>query len=177
MKVGIVSNKQKDPIFKHLMTALQGTQLTFVNGQILSQYDAVIFIHEHSNQTAKEVEQLVLEEKSLIIYISNFDTMSLFYNVIDDPFFVTLDTSFNMTKLMVLIEQHMSWMQKYRNIENKLRKQHVKSLILEAKVLLMKQGMSEQEAHTFIGQEAMNNRKSKIDICKRIIENSLDNYK
>lgn len=150
-----------------------------VTAHTLQRYDGIILTSDgHVPNLSKLLEQLVLREATLIIYVHSGKGMHAFHNVEQDPYFIDVIHH----QIDMMFSQKVKMAIKYIKIINRY-KTELKDTVsqynqlkdeLKAKRMLMKKGFSESDAHRFIQSKAMQLRKQKNDIVNLIIENKID---
>jgi hypothetical protein len=150
-----------------------------VTAHTLKRYDGIIFTSEGNvPNLSKVLEQLVLREATLVIYVHSGKGVHAFYNIEKDPYFIDVIHH----QLDIMFSQKVKLAIKYIKLINRYKQDlqdtvclyHQLKEELKAKRILMKKGLSETEAHRFIQSKAMQLRKQKNDIVNLIIENKID---
>ncbi len=145
----------------------------------LKQCDCLIL--SHRNDVANlpiVIEQLILDLKISIIFVSGTTSIGQLYNVYNDVYFnlineVTMEVELPVT--IKLLEKYMKKMRSLQTAKDNVEEQL--SMLIDtnkAKRILINKGLSEEESHQFIQKRAMDLRISKRRLVNLIIENKID---
>jgi response regulator NasT len=158
---------------------INGDIITKLTRNVITDYDAVIFSYQCSiSNMPKLFEQIVLEKRIQVVYITNTLSIGQFYNVVHDLYFNYVQEH----KIDLILSTILRHTNKYLKQVAILRdkndglKEELKTLKLtnKAKRILINKGLSEEESHQFIIQKAMDLRVSKKRLVNLIIENKID---
>lgn len=182
MRVAIV--KSEGYIDKRILRTLANEG---INGDIITKftrasfhnYDSVIFTYQNNiPNMPKVLEQIVLEKKIHVIYITNTVSIGQFYNLADDIYFNFIEEHKMDMVLSTLLKNTKKYLINiwYLEKENKQYKDelHLQKLTSKAKRILMSKGLSEADSHRYIISKAMDMRISKIKLVNLIIEEKID---
>lgn len=177
----------RDTIFQNkVKRTIKSYELKFCSQDInnntvrkyLNQYNPIVLVIHHSvecNNLSILLDYLITNKVIPIIYINNTSNYGQFYNVINDVYFTSIEEN----KLEQLLEIVLNIFIKLRieftlmnkkiiKLENKIKDDN---LIVKAKLKLMKDlNLSEEESYKYILKKSMNQRKSKGQIAKKILE-------
>lgn len=141
-------------------------------------YD-VIFIHySFITQNYQLFDKLISSRKWIVVYASNKMEIGMLYNVISSPrFYMMSDNrieSFN--EILSILIKEVGILESY---EEDIRKLHIKLdeelYVKKAKMYLINEcNMLEDEAYKYIIHYAMDNRLSKLNAAKEILDSKKD---
>jgi len=182
MRVAVIaSNSTIDKQVLRLLSqnGIDGDIQTRITPQVVQAYDCVILSYKNEIPNIPIVlEQIVLEKKISIVYITNTSSIGQFYNVYHDLYMNFVNEITMEVELPVTIKHIRKYMKQIRFLEkaNEDLNERLELLQLtnKAKRLLMKKGLSEEDSHQFIQQKSMDLRKSKKQIVNLIIKNKID---
>ena len=182
MRVAIVkSNGYLDGRISRVLTNnnIKGDVISKVVRSTITEYDALIFSYQNNiPNIPKVLEQIVLEKRVQVVYVTNTLSIGQFYNLFDDLYFHYIKEENIDFLLPRMLETSMKYLKKIRILEEE-NKQVKEDLLLikntnKAKRILIQKGLSEAEAHRFIIDKAMSMRVSKKRLVNLIIENRID---
>ncbi len=145
----------------------------------LSNYDAVIV---HSTYRLPNlisfIENAVIYKLSTVIYVTSNPLSNPFRKFHDHPNLISVDE----VKMDVELPFALNMLDKYSDQLKKLNQENVKlsqnlnevNMMAKCKRKLMKTGYTEEEAHKYILQYAMDNHLNKYDACKCLLEINSD---
>lgn len=158
-----------------------------INGDFISKfdrnsiniYDVVIFTYKSKLlNLSKIIEQIVLEKKTLVIFINNNLSISKFYNVLNDVYFNTVNDQYLDVELASVIRNSEKYFIEINSLNNEVKqlKEDLDTIniINNAKRSLSSKGYSEAESHQFIQKKSMNLRLSKKLTAELIVQNKID---
>ncbi|MCF7925272.1 MAG: hypothetical protein K9L26_01960, partial [Candidatus Izimaplasma sp.] len=150
-----------------------------VTSHTIQNYDVVIFTEDlQINNIIKVLEQIVLEEAILVIFIHNEKLIHHFYNIQNHPYFMEINEKHLKTEWELKIPIALKYIKELTRLNAQLKQTKVQLSTMKseqkAKRILMNKGFSEAESHHYIQQKAMALRKSKNVIVNLIIENKID---
>jgi len=142
-------------------------------------YNVVIFTYKNKIQNiSKLIEQIVLEKKTLVIFINNNLSVGNFYNVLNDIYFSIVNEQYLEVELPSIIINNSKYVSEINLLNGELRQLketlNAINLINNAKRVLSKKGFSEAESHQFIQKKSMDLRLSKKLTAELIIQNKID---
>jgi hypothetical protein len=161
------------------MNGIKGDAINKVTRHTISEYDAVIFTYQSNIPNINKVlEQITLEKRIHVLYITNTPSIGQFYNLFEDIFFdFVMEQDLDVILPMVLHHSN-KYLKTITSISNKmdLIKDELELLknTSRAKRILMNKGFSEDESHRYIIDKAMDMRVPKKKIVNLIIENKID---
>ena len=182
MRVAIIKNSgNMDTKIERVLKSnkINGDFIDKFTRNSLSMYDIIIFTYKNKIlNLSKIIEQIVLEKKTLVIFINNKLSVGQFYNVLNDLYFSIV----NEQTLDVELPNMLSNTKKYLNEINLLNSEvkqlkeqlNTINLINNAKRILSNKGFSEAESHQFIQRKSMDLRLSKKMTAQLVIENKID---
>ena len=182
MRAAIVrSNGYLDNVITRTLqnNGINGDFIHKVDKNVLLQYNAVIFTYQNNiPNISKVLEQIALQKKIQVIYVSNTMNIGMFYNLLNDVYFTYIEEhklDFALPNALHLSNKFIKEIKILRT-ENEQLKSDIQLLKLtsKAKRVLMSKGFSEADAHNFIIQKAMELRISKKRCVNLIIENKID---
>ena len=182
MRVAIIkSNGYLDNRISRILANnnIKGDVVTKVTRSTITGYDALIFSYQcQIPNMPKVLEQIVLEKRVQVLYITNTLSIGHFYNLFDDVFFNYIkeeQIDYMITRILELTRKYLRKI-KLLNEKNKDLNDELKLLknTNKAKRVLMNKGLSEGESHRFIIDKAMSMRIPKSEIVNLIIENKID---
>lgn len=158
---------------------INGDIITKFDRTVLNTYNCVIFTYKSKiPNMPKLLEQIVLEKKIQVIYITNTLSIGQFYNLYDDPFFNYIQEHKMDIILSTIIRHTNKYLREiaYLELENMKAKEEitVMKLTSKAKRILMDKGLSEADSHKFIINKSMEMRIPKKKLVNLIIENKID---
>lgn len=158
---------------------INGDVITRVTRSTINEYNALIFTHQNQiPNLPKVLEQIVLEKRVQVLYITNTLSIGQFYNLFDDIFFNYIkeeNIDFMIPRILEISRKYLSKITKLEEDSNRLKEDlSLYKNTSKAKRILIKKGLSEDESHRFIIDMAMTKRLSKKDIVNLIIENKID---
>jgi len=182
MKIAVV--RSNGNLERRIMRVLQNNNF---NGEIIDKvtrltvinYDYIIFSSEHTTPNLpKLIEQIVLEKKAIVLYISKTLSIGQFYSVMNDIYFGVISDIDLAVELKHSIEFSQRYIHTIKNLkhENKKLKDQIDLLknTSKAKRILMSKGLSEEESHQFIQRKCMDLRLPRKRIVNLIIQNKID---
>lgn len=158
---------------------INGDVVNKVNRSTFNEYNALIFTHQNQiPNLPKVLEQIVLEKRIQVLYITNTLSIGQFYNLFDDVFFNYIKEENIDFMIPRILEISVKYLRDIVRLEEESRNAKEDLLLLrntnKAKRILIKKGLSEDESHRFIIDKAMTMRMSKKVIVNLIIENKID---
>jgi response regulator NasT len=182
MRVGIIkSNGNIDNRIERVLVQnkIKGDFIHKFSRSLVNQYDVLIFTYQNNiSNLPKVIESLVLEQKTLILYIHNTLSVGQFYNVLYDQYFNVVNEQFLDIEIPNFINIACKYLMEIIRLKNEnqdLNKQiNAIKMANFAKRILMEKGYSEADSHKFIQKKAMDLRKSRQSIVNLIIENKID---
>jgi len=182
MRVAVIAtNGHFDKQILRLVTKnnINGDIQPRITPQVIQSYDCLILSYKNEMPNMPIVlEQIVLEQKCSIIYITNTTSIGQFYNVYHDLFMNFVNEITMEVELPVTIKYIQKFMKQIQILqtENEELQDRLETLQLtnKAKRILMKKGLSEENSHQFIQQKSMDLRKSKKQVVNLIIKNKID---
>ena len=182
MKAIIISSngyldKRIERVLSH--NDIKGDITNRLSRSMLNVYDCVIFSHKNEiPNLPKVIEQIVLERKILVLFISNTPSIGQFYTVVNNLFFHIVKESTLDVELPVIIQSSVKYLKKINILEQdntRIKdKLELVNLTNKAKRCLINKGLSEEESHQFIQRKSMDMRISKKKLVNLIIENKID---
>lgn len=158
---------------------INGDSITKVNRNTFVEYDVIIFTYQNGiPNISKVIEQIVLEKKIQVIYISSTMNIGSFYNLTNDLYFSFIEERTiemvlpNTIQLCSKFSKEVTILKSELNIA--LTELDLIKRTGKAKRLLIKKGLSEDESHKFIINKAMELRITKSNLVNLIIENRID---
>ena len=136
----------------------------------------LIIIHSSYKLTNlfKFVENVISEGVITVIYITSNPASNQFISFKDNPNLILIDENKMDIELTLAINIYDKLQQDIRKLRNKSdnleKKLSSEKLMTKCKRILMEQGRSEENAHKMILKYAMDNKISKVEACKRIID-------
>lgn len=145
----------------------------------LNVYDTVIFTYKNDiPNLPKVIEQIVLEKKCNVIFISNNLSVGQYYNILNDLYFNIVNEQMLDIELPIVIKNSKKYLDEINKLSievNTLKERlDTLNLINKAKRILLDKGFNEAESHQFIQKQSMDLRLSKKMTAQRIIENKID---
>lgn len=182
MRVAIIRNNGNIEVkIERILKAneIKGDFIDKVSKNSINIYDVIIFTYENKiPNLPKVIEQIVLEKKSLVIFVSNNLLVGQFYNVLNDLFFNIVNVQFLDIELPLILrstEKYISEIYKLnkevKQLKNKLS---TINLVNNAKRILASKGFNEAASHQFIQKKSMDLRLSKKMTAELIIQNKVD---
>ncbi|MBN2604852.1 MAG: hypothetical protein JXR62_03415 [Bacilli bacterium] len=182
MRVGIIkSNGNIDNRIERVLVQnkIKGDFIHKFSRNVINQYDVLIMTYQNNiPNISKIIESIVLEQKTLILFIHNTLSVGQFYNVLYDRYFNVVNEQFLDIELPNFIHLACKYLMEINRLKNEnsdLSKQlnAIKTANF-AKRILMEKGYSEDDSHKFIQKKAMDLRKPRQMIVNLIIENKID---
>lgn len=182
MRVAIVkSNGYLDGRISRILanSNINGDIVNKVVRSTLNEYDALIFSYQNRiPNIPKVLEQICLEKRIQVVYITNTLSIGQFYNLFEDLYFHYIQ-EVNIDYLLPrMMETSSKYLRKIRNLEEENKRVKEELLLIKntnkAKRILMKKGLSEDDAHKFIIDKSMTMRMTKKRLVSLIIENKID---
>lgn len=182
MRVAIIkSGEHIDMKIERILNAnkIDGDFIEKFNYNSFNLYDSVIFTYKNNiPNLPKVIEQIVLENRVIVIFINNTFSIGKFYNVLNNLYFnIINEQTLDIELLSILYSsnRYISEINRLKN-ENSSLKEQIETINLTnfAKRILMNKGLNEAESHQFIQKMSMNLRLSKRMTVLRIIENNVD---
>ena len=158
---------------------IKGDAITKVVRSSFNEYDALIFTYQNNiPNLPKVLEQIVLEKRVQVLYITNTLSIGHFYNLYDDLYFHYVKEE-NMDILIPrLLETSKKYIGNIHQLQEENRRLNDELELIKntnkAKRILINKGLSEADAHRFIIDQSMSKRLSKKKIVNLIIENKID---
>jgi len=158
---------------------IKGDVVSKITRSSLNEFDTLIFTYQNQiPNLPKLLEQIVLEKRIQVLYITNTPSIGQFYNLFDDVFFnYVMEVNIDVM-IPKIIEISRKYLRKIKYLEETSRDAKESVSVLKntnkAKRILMNKGLSEDDSHRFIIDKAMTLRMSKKAIVNLIIENKID---
>ncbi len=158
---------------------INGDFITKVSRNTFVDYNVVIFTYQNNiPNISKVIEQITLEKKVQVIYISNTMNIGKFYNLGNEIFFSFIEERLIDVVLPNTIRMSGKFIKEVSTLTYELNiVQDELELIKttnKAKRILIRKGLSEDESHKFIVNKAMELRIPKLKLANLIIENKID---
>ena len=158
---------------------IKGDIISKVTRSTLIEYDTLIFTYQYQiPNMPKVLEQITLEKRVHVIYVSNTLSIGQFYNLFEDVFFNYIKEENVESVLPKLVEITKKYINRISRLEVQVMsvKEDLSSLkkTKKAKRILIQKGLSEEDAHRLIIDKSMTMRMSKKEIVNLIIENKID---
>lgn len=147
---------------------------TPIRREDLSRYD-ILAIHSSYKLTGLYpfIENLLIQRLIPVVFISLGAPSSWAHRLGENPMFTYVDESkidvllpFAISNIIKQAKLTETVIQENKKMKAQLETQH---LMKEAKVILMSEGMSEEEAHAFILKKAMDEKSTKRVACLNIL--------
>lgn len=182
MRVAIIkSNGYLDNRISRILANnnIKGDVVTKVTRSTMTNYDTLIFSYQcQIPNLPKVLEQIVLEKRVQVLYITNTLSIGQLYNLFDDIFFNYIredQIDFMIPKILEITKKYL---REIRFLSERSNRANEELVLLKntnkAKRILMKKGLSEGDSHRFIIDKAMTLRIPKSEIVNLIIENKID---
>jgi hypothetical protein len=158
---------------------INGDVITKVIRSTFNEYDAIVFTYQnHIPNLPKVIEQIVLEKRLQVFYITNTLSVGQFYNLFDDLFFDYMKEETMEILLPRLLKNSKKFIKKIQILEADNKHLSEELLLIKntnkAKRILIKKGFNEADAHRFIIDKSMSMRLPKKLVVNLIIENKID---
>jgi response regulator NasT len=182
MKVAIVkSGEYLDNRIARVLAenGINGDFVDKVDRLILNSYHGIIFSYENKiPNISKLLEQIVLEKRIHVVYITNTTSIGQFYNLYDDIYFNYVQ-EFKLDVVLSTILRHTNkYLREIKHYEYQLDKTKSELDLLKAtnkaKRILIDKGFSEADAHRYIIDKSMELRMTKKKLVNLIIEQKID---
>jgi hypothetical protein len=159
--------------------SIDGDIITKVVRSTFNEYDAIIFTYQNNvPNLPKVIEQIVLEKRVQVLYITNTLSVGQFYNLFEDLFFDYIKEENIDSLIPRLLQSSRKFIKRIQLLETDNRDLTEELLLIKntnkAKRILMKKGFNEEDAHRFIIDKSMSMRLSKKLVVNLIIENKID---
>jgi len=182
MKVAIVKSGEylDGRIMRVLQTnGINGDFIDKVDRSVLSQYQAVIFSYENKYPNiVKLLEQIVLEKRLQVVYITNTTSIGQFYNLYENTYFNYVQEFKLDIVLSTVIHHTNKYLRELNYQEYQIQRLKEELDILKstnkAKLILINKGFSEADAHRYIIEKSMELRITKKKLVNLIIEQKID---
>ncbi len=182
MRVAVIKNSGNmdikiDRILKN--SKINGDFIEKFTLNSIKKYDTIIFTYQNKIlNLSKIIEQIVLEQKVLVIFINNKVSVGQFYNVLNNLYFSIVNEQSLDVELSNVLHLSEKYLKEIFNLNSEIFKLEGQintiNLINNAKRILSKKGYSEADSHQFIQKKAMDLRLSKKMTAERIIKNKID---
>jgi response regulator NasT len=182
MKVAILQGT--DILSKQLLRSLlsnqiKGDLITRIDNRTLMTYDFIVVHHDaKASMPVRVLEQIVLQKQAVLVYLHHQENLNHLYNLTHDPYFLAVSKVDVVQALPGLLWTIDKWRKETTILKRELDRTIKRYLELKstakAKRILMRQGMTEEDAHNWIQKEAMDKRCKKIDVVNLIIEENID---
>lgn len=182
MNVAILQGQEQ--LTRQLLRSLQSYQIkgdlvNKINNKLLITHDFLIVSSEQQPKIPIRVlEQIVLQKQIVLIYVHHQSNLGSLYNLLDDPYFLTIEKTNVVEILPTVLLNVYKWQKEVSILQKEC--QTSKSLLndtkntIHAKRILMQKGMSEDDAHNWIQKASMDRRCKKSDIVNLIIKEKID---
>ena len=158
---------------------INGDFIDKFNRNSINIYDVIIFTYKCKvPNLSKIIEQIVLEKKTLVIFINNNLSVGKFYNVLNNIYFNIVNDQFLDIELPMILKNTKKYITEIHFLDNEIKQLKKRlnaiNLINNAKRVLSKKGYSEAKSHQFIQKKSMDLRLSKKMTAELIIQNKID---
>ena len=182
MRAAIVKSEgYLDSIITRILhnNGIKGDFITKANRSTFLQYDVIVFTYQNKiPNISKVIEQISLEKKIQVIYISSTMSTGAFYNLLDDLYFNFIEEKNIEVALPSIVKISAKFIKEITLLKEELvttlSELDLIKRTAKAKRLLIKKGLSEDESHKFIINKAMEMRITKTKLVNLIIENRID---
>jgi len=182
MRVAVIKNSGNmdhkiDRILKGLK--INGDFIEKFTINSIKKYDVIIFTYKNKIlNSSKIIEQIVLEKKSLVIFINNKASIGQFYNVLNNLYFSVVNEQSLEVELSSVLHHSEKYLREIFSLNSEIYNLKQKivtlNLINNAKRILSEKGFSEAASHQFIQKKSMDLRLSKKSTAELIIKNKID---
>jgi len=182
MKVAIVkSGAYIDQRISRVLdeNGINGDFVNKVDRTVLNSYQAIIFTYENNiPNIPKLLEQIVLEKKIHVIYITNTTSIGQLYNLYKDMYFnYVQDIKLDLV-LSTILRHTDKYLHEIQALQKQINQAKEETDLLKrtnkAKPILMNKGLSEADSHKFIIKKSMELRITKKKLVNLIIEQKID---
>lgn len=182
MKIAVVrSNGMLDKKIERVLVNnnLKGEFIDRATFQTVMKYQYIIFSSDNNiPNLPKLIEQIVIEKKAIVLYVTKTLSVGQFYNVNQDLYFNIVNEGVIDVELKHAIEYAQKYIHYITNLQHdnaRLKEQvNVMKLTNKAKRVLMSKGLNEEESHQFIQKRSMDMRIPRKKLVNLIIENKID---
>jgi len=182
MKVAILQGSEQ--LNRKLLRSFQSHQIkgdliNRIDQRTIVTYDFLLISSDVKQKVPVRVlEQIVLQKQCVLVYIHHQANVHQFYNLINDPYFLLVPYTQVVESLPGLLITVNRWRKEVLVLRRELliSEKDLREFKASAKAkrILMKRGLSEEEAHNWIQKEAMDRRCKKIDVVNLIIQEKID---